>query len=80
MHIELYEYLFCKVVIYNYNSVSNLIVFFQFFPFMFVGFNVRVECESLVKNCENSEVHDWLATSLQVDNPQKAMLDAHAGI
>ena len=47
---------------------------------MFVGFNVRVECESLVKNCENSEVRDWLATSLQVDNPQKAMLDAHAGI
>ena len=80
MHIELYEYLFCKVVIYNYNSVSNLIVFFQFFPFMFVGFNVRVECESLVKNCENSEVRDWLATSLQVYNPQKAMLDAHAGI
>ena len=80
MHIELYEYLFCKVMIYNYNSVSNLIVFFQFFPFMFVGFNVRVECESLVKNCENSEVRDWLATSLQVDNPQKAMLDAHARI
>ena len=22
---------------------------------MFVGFNVRVECESLVKNCEDSE-------------------------
>ena len=29
---------------------------------MFVGFNVRVECESLVKNCEDNEVRDWLAS------------------
>ena len=28
----------------------------------FVGFNVRVECESLVKICEESEVRDWLAS------------------
>ena len=32
--------------------MSNLIVFCQFFPYMFVGFNVRIECESLVKICE----------------------------
>ena len=38
---------------------------------MFVGFNVKVECESLVKNCEDSEIRDLLATSLQEDNPQK---------
>ena len=27
---------------------------------MFVGFNVRVECESFVKNCESQLSHDWL--------------------
>ena len=27
---------------------------------MFVGFNVKVECENLVKNCEDSEVCDRL--------------------
>ena len=32
--------------------MSNLIVFSQSIPFMFVRFNVRVEYESLVKNCE----------------------------
>ena len=55
-------------MIYNYifvdfNSVSNLIVFiFNRFPCMFVGFNVRVECESYVKNCEDSEVRDWFTS------------------
>ena len=34
---------------------------------MFVGFNVRVECENLVKNCEESKV-----TGSKVDNSQKA--------
>ena len=29
---------------------------------MFVRFIVKVECESFVKNCEDSEVHDWLAS------------------
>ena len=29
---------------------------------MFVGFNVEVECESLVKNCEDGEVRDWLVS------------------
>ena len=29
---------------------------------MFVGFNVEVECESLVKNCEDSEVRVWLVS------------------
>ena len=43
-----------KIVIYNhvfvgFNSMSNLIVFFQYFPYIFVGFNVRVKCESLKK-------------------------------
>ena len=35
---------------------------------MFVGFSVRVECESLVKTCEDSEVCDLLVTGSQVDN------------
>ena len=30
----------------------NLIVFLQSFFGMFVGFNVKVECVKLVKNCE----------------------------
>ena len=29
---------------------------------MFVGFNVRVECESLVNNCEDNEVRDWVVS------------------
>ena len=41
----IYNYVFV-----NFNYVSNLIVFlFNRFPCMFVGFNVRVECESYVK-------------------------------
>jgi len=60
--------------------VSNIIVLCQFFPGMFVGFNVKVECESLVKNCEYSEVHDLFATVLWVDNPRKVTWEAHAGI
>ena len=39
---------------------------------MFVGFNVRVECESFGKNCEDGEVHDLFASGLRVDNPLKA--------
>ena len=46
--------------------MSNLIVFLQSFPCMFVGFNVRVECERLVKNCEEQSIsqltRDWLAS------------------
>ena len=38
---------------------------------MFVGFNVKVECESLLKNCEDNEVHDLLTTDSRVDNLQK---------
>ena len=38
---------------------------------MFVGFNVKVECESLLKNCEDSEVHDLLTIDSRVDNLQK---------
>ena len=41
--------------------------FVQSFPYIFVGFNVRVECESLVKICEESE----FATSSWVDQPVK---------
>ena len=43
---------------------------------MFVGFNVRVECESFVKNCEDSEVRNLLA--MRMNNPRKAMWEAHA--
>ena len=43
--------------------------FVQSFPCMFVGFNVRIECESLVKNCEDSEVRDLIVTGLRLDNP-----------
>ena len=42
--------------------------FSQSFPCMFVEFNVRVECENLVKNCEDSEVRDLLATNSRMDN------------
>ena len=54
-------------MIFNYallafNSMSNLIIFIQPFPCIFVGFNIRIECESLVKTCEDSEVHNLLAT------------------
>ena len=37
-------------------------IFVQSFPYMFVGFNVRVECENLVKNYEDSEVCNWLTS------------------
>ena len=39
---------------------------------MFVGFNVRVECESLVKNWVDSEVRDLLVTDSQWDNCEKS--------
>ena len=51
--------------------MSNLIVFCQSFPCMFVGFNVRVENKSLVKNCEDREVRDLLTIDSQVDNLRK---------
>ena len=61
--------------------MSNLIVFCQSFPCMFVRFNVNVECESLVKNCEDrDEVCDLLATDSQADNSQKVTGEAHDGI
>ena len=55
---------FCKIVIFGrcflgFYSVSNFIVFFQSFCSMFVRFNVRIECEKLVKNCEQKTIHDW---------------------
>jgi len=40
--------------------VSNLIVLSQFILCMFVRFNIRVEYESLVKNCEEQRT-SWLA-------------------
>ena len=61
-----YNYVFV-----SFNSMSNLIVFCQFFPCMFVGFNVRIECESLVKNCEDNEIRDLLVTDSRVDKLQK---------
>ena len=39
---------------------------------MFVGFNVRVECESLVKNNVDSEVRDLLVIDSQGDNCEKS--------
>ena len=39
---------------------------------MFIRFNVRVEYESFVKNCEDSEISDLLAIGMRVDNPRKA--------
>ena len=58
---------FCKIVIFRrcflgLYSVSNFIVFFQSFCSMFVRFNVRIECEKLVKNCEQKTIHDWLTS------------------
>ena len=58
---------FYKVVIFGrcflgFYSMSNLIVFFQSFPYMFVRFNVRIECEKLVKNCEEKTIRDWLTS------------------
>ena len=55
---------FCKIVIFGrcflgFYFVSNFIVFFQSFCSMFVRFNVRIECEKLVKNCEQKTIHDW---------------------
>ena len=49
----------------------NLIVFIQSFPCMFVGFNLTVECKSLVRLAKNNEVHDLLATDSRVDNLRK---------
>ena len=46
--------------------MSIFIVFSQSFPCMFMGFNVRVECERLVKNCEEQGnlqlAWDWLGS------------------
>ena len=40
----------------GFNSVSNfIIILFNCFPVFFVGFNLRVECESLVKIYEEGE-------------------------
>ena len=44
-----------------------------------MGFNVRVECESLVKNCEDNEVRNLLTIDSWVDNPWKVTWEAHAG-
>ena len=50
----------------GFNFISNLTMFCQLFLCMFVGFNVRVECESLIKNCEEQSIlrlaHDWLTS------------------
>jgi len=52
----------------GFNSMSNLIVFlFNHFLVFFVGFNVRFECESLAKICEEGE----FAANSRVDNLQK---------
>ena len=45
---------------------------------MFVGFNIRIKCEKLVKNCENRTTHNLLTTGSRVNKPQKGMWEAHA--
>ena len=42
------DFILCQIWLY----------FVQLFPYMFMGFDVKVECESLVNNCEDSEVRD----------------------
>ena len=46
------------------NSVTHPIDVLNHFPVFFVGFNVRVECESLVKICEEGEfaIGSWVTT------------------
>ena len=57
--------------------MSNLIVISQSFPCMFVGFMVRVECESLVNNCEERRTlrlaYEW---TIRERPPKKHMLEA----
>ena len=66
-------------MIYNYvfvgfnSHVKFDCTLFNIFLVIFVVFNVRVDCESLVNICEESEVRNWLATDSWVDNPQKVM-------
>ena len=49
-------------------SCQNWLYFSQSFPCMIVGFDVRVECENLVKICEEPWsswlARDWLASGL----------------
>ena len=49
-------------------SCQNWLYFSQSFPCMIVGFDVRVECENLVKICEepwsSRLARDWLASGL----------------
>ena len=49
--------------------------FFQSFPCIFVGFNLRVVCESLVKNLGRNGFHnlirDWLTTADSQNKPYK---------
>ena len=71
---------FCKVVIFGrcflgYSSMSNLIVFFQSFPCMFVRFNVWIECEKLVKNCEEKAIREWLEWTTRKKPHEKRILD-----
>ena len=54
--------------------------FVQSFSCIFLRFNVRVGCESLVKICEESEVRNWLAIDSWVNNPQKVTWEAYARI
>ena len=46
--------------------------FVQWLPCMFIRFNVRVEYESFVKNCEDGEASDLLAIGMWMDNLRKA--------
>ena len=39
---------------------------------MFVGFNVRVECECYVKNCEDNGGRNWLTSGQSAEGHMKS--------
>ena len=60
-----------------FNSVSNFIVIlFNNFPVFFVGFNVKVECESLVKIYEEGEFMIGLRLTPRERPREKHMLES----
>ena len=50
-------------------SYQIWLYFWSIIPYIFVGFNIRVECESLVKICDECE----FVIGSRVDTPQKVM-------
>jgi len=61
----------------GFNTVSNLIVIlFNHFTVFFVGFNVKVECESLVKIYEEGEFMIGLRLTPRERPHEKHMLES----